>query len=482
MMTDLMDEEFLETIGKFIKGEDERLTYNDEIFTILEGNLKSLLVQRMKEDLGEQSCLQALTRTAPINVFRKIVDKQTKIYDDPVIRTVEGGKESDEELVQWYVEKLKLNRKFGKNNQNFNAYDYALAQIGLSDPKLPDSKICDPFVRSIPNHQFLVMNASRSDPTEATIIIVLHGYRQLVDDREFIYYVYTKDQFVIMNQTGKILRDLMAEKELIEGENLYRVTPFAYANGSQDCAMPAMQTDNKDMAVLIPLLLTDLNYAVKFQAFSVFVATDMDDGAIKLSPNSIMKLYTKPGSEHPAKFDVIKPTIDISETLSLASSEMSLWLSSKGIRPGQVGDIGPDKLASGVSKMIDESDTFESIKKQIIVYRDFECEFWDKLLNYMHPIWVAAGVIENKTIFTPGARVVTKFTRPVPLQSRGDLVKDLELEVSAGFTSRKKAMQVLHSELKESEIDDLIKDIEEERPVITAGGMNDGQQGNQAVA
>jgi hypothetical protein len=470
-MINLFDDQARKNIAQFIRDNEPRLEYNEEIFTIMEGNLKSLLIARMKEDLGFESTNSASTRTAPINIFRKIVDKQTKIYDNPVIRTVENGTEKDKEILEWYEETLKINRKFSKNNENYNAFLYALLQIGLSDPK-PGSIYKTPFVRTIPNHQFLVMNVSRTDPTVPDVVIVSMGKRQKNASTEYIYYIYTNEQFVIINQGGEILPDLMSEKEM-DGENVYGVTPFAYSNGSQDCPMPSIQTDNKDMAVLIPLLLTDLNYAVKFQAFSVFVGIDMDDTAIKLSPNSIMKLYTKPGAEHAASFDVVKPTVDISETLSLASSQMSLWLSSKGIRPGQIGEIGADKLASGISKMIDESDTYESIKKQIIIYQDFEAEFWNKLLTDIHPKWVAANVIEMQDLFSPNARVVTRFTRPVPMQSRGDLVRDLDTEVQAGLTSKKKAMAVLHSELKEDEIEELIKEIDEERVVI--GGVDEQQ-------
>jgi len=478
-MINLFDETARKNIAAFIKSESPRLEYNADIFMIMEGNVKTLLNDRMLADLGEKSSKSASTRTAPINVFRKIVDKQTKIYDNPVIRTVENGIDSDEKLVQWYEDQLCLNRKMGKNNENYNAYLYGLLHIGLTDPK-PGERIQKPFIRSIPNHQFLIMNTSRTDPTEPDVIITCQGKRSTADGKdEYIYYVYTDEQFVIINGGGDILDDLMYQNEM-EGDNPYGVTPFAYANASQDCAMPSIQTDNKDMALLIPLLLTDLNYAVKFQSFSVFIARDMSDGNLEFSPNSVVCIHTKPGSEHQATFEVVKPTVDISETLSLASSEMSLWLSSKGIRPGQIGEIGADKLASGISKMIDESDTFESIKKQIITYQDVEEIFWEKLLKDMHPKWVAAGVIENTTPFTANARVVTRFTQPVPLQTRGDLVKDLEAEVAAGFISKKRAIGILNSGLRESEVDELIEEISKERPVI--GAMVDGEQGNQVSA
>jgi hypothetical protein len=475
-MINLFADEARKEIAGFIRNERSRLEYQAEIFEIMEGNVKGLLEDRMLEDLGPKSFQAASTRQAPINVFRKIVDKLTKIYDNPVIRTVEGGTDQDEKLLAWYEEVLNVNRKFGKNNENYNAYLYGLLQIGLMDPK-PGSLTRVPFIRSIPNHQFLIYNTSRTDPTMPDVIIVCMGKRKdSKGEIQHIYYVYTSEMFVIIDQSGDIISDMMNDREM-DGINPYGVTPFAYANGSQDCVMPSIQTDNKDMTLLIPLLLTDLNYAVKFQAFSVFVGIDIDDKQVEFSPNSILLFQTKPGGEKPS-FDVVKPTIDISETLSLASSQMSLWLSSKGIRPGQIGQIGVDQLSSGISKMIEESDTFDSIKKQIVIYEEFEKVFWEKLLKDIHPQWVAAGVVENKTIFTPSARVVTKFTKPVPMQTRGDLVKDLEAEVLAGFTSKKRAIEILNSELTSAEIEDLMSDIEDETPKIT-GVMKDGPNNQQ---
>ena len=478
-MIDLFSNEARKQIAAYIRNEMGRIDYQAEIFEIMEGNVKGLLEEKMLEDLGQKSFAAARTRQAPINVFRKIVDKLTKIYDGHVTREVIGGTEQDENLLRWYEDILSVNRKFSKNNENFNAYLYGLLQIGLSSPKFGETTR-KPFIRSIPNHQFLIMNTSRTDPTTPDVIIVFMGKRENEKgERQDIFYVYTDYQFVVIDQSGDILGDMMTEMEM-EGDNVYGVTPFAYANGSQDCVMPSIQTDNKDMTLLIPLLLTDLNYAVKFQAFSVFVGIDIDDKQVEFSPNSILLFQTKPGGEKPS-FDVVKPTIDIGETLSLASSQMSLWLSSKGIRPGQIGQIGADQLSSGISKMIEESDTFDSIKKQITIYEEFEREFWEKLLQYIHPKWVAAGVVENKTIFTPSARVVTKFIKPTPMQTRGEMVKDLEAEVLAGFTSVKRAVSMLNTGLSEEELEDLLDEIEEEKFIIKPGETDNGEgeeQGN----
>lgn len=468
-MIDLFDDESRKEIATFIRNEKDRLDYNKQIFQVLGGNLKPLLETRMLEDLGAKSFAAAQFRQAPINIFRKIVDKSTRIYQDNVIRTVEGGTDKDRDLLQWYEQQLNINAKLSKNNENFNAFQYALLQIGLTEPELqenPNPDFKKPFVRTIPNHQFLIYNASATDPTSADVIIVcMPRYKRPDGAYDETYFVYTRSQFVIMNQAGEINIELMTKKDM-DGFNPYGVNPFSYANASQDCAMPEIQSDNLDLALLIPLLLTDLNYSTKFQAFSVFIAIGLKNVKAELSPNSIIEFDVNPASDK-SSFETLKPTVDISQVLNLAASQMSLWLSSKGIRPTVVaGDLGVDSFASGISKIIDEGDTYEALKWQITVYKQFEADFWERLLKHMHPLWVANGVIENKTIFTPGARVVTEFKTPTPMQTRGELVKDLDAERQAGFISQERAMKKLNPEMTEDEIKALLEEIDKETTII----------------
>lgn len=460
MMVDLFRENDRKMIGKFIKSEQDRLSYNSDIFKILEGNLKDLLEERMKTDLGNKSFEQAKTRIAPINVFKKIVAKQTAIYNQPVIRTVEGGNEKDAELLRWYEKTLNLNMRMSRNNYFFNAFLYSLLQITLTDVD-PVSMMGRPFIRTVPNHQFLVMSTSETNPTSPDVVILCMD--PVINEKgepEECYYVHTNRQFVIMDAEGKIHVGEM-NRMGVEGVNPYGTTPFIYNNYSENLAMPMIQADNKEMALLIALLLTDLNYAVKFQAFSMFVGIDIDDSKVEISPNSIMYLKSD-GSGNSPSFSAVKPTIDITETLSLASSQMSLWLTSKGIRPGAVAQLGADQFSSGVSKMIEESDTYESVKEQIAIYEQAENAFWNKLLKQIHPFWVAGRRIENTTPFTMTAEVRVKFTQPKPMQSRGQLIDELTKEVQAGFTTLEQAVRKLNPEMDEAAVNAMIEEAKAE--------------------
>ena len=459
-MINLHNESHRKMIAKFIQSEQYRLEYNHDIFKILEGNLKEILETRMNVDLGKSSFDQAVTRIAPINIFKKIVTKQTAIYNQTVIRTVENGNEADEKLLRWYEDVLNINQKLHRNNAFFNAYLHALLQITLTDVN-PMTGMGKPFLRTAPNHQFLVMSTSQVDPTSPDVIIlIMPDVVDALGKIDRCFYVCTNYQFVIMNLEGEVHSDEMARHGQ-EGINPYGTTPFIHNNASENLSMPMVQTDNREMAVLIPLLLTDLNYAVKFQAFSTFVAIDCDESEVKMSPRSIMHFKSDANGNHPS-FDVVKPTIDISETLSLASSQMSLWLTSKGIRPGTVGQLGADQFSSGVSKMIEESDIYESVKEQITVYEQCEKTFWQKLFKQIHPFWIAARRVENTTPFSPGASVKVTYTKPKPLQSRLDMIKELALEVESGFTTVETAVRKLNPEMEQKAIDDLISEAKAE--------------------
>lgn len=451
---DLFAESDRKMLAAFIEGEKHRLTFNEQIFTILEGNIKSLLEEKMKSDLGPESFQEAWTRETPVNVLRKIVDKQTRIYSREVVREVVGpnASEEDKALVNWYVEQLSLDTKMGANNENYNAFLYSLLQVGINNRK--------PYVRTIPNHHFLVFNhPDNPDPTAPDAIIICLGkYKDKAGLDRGMYAVYTDMQFIIMDSQAEILYEEMVRRDQ-DGFNPYGALPFTYVNASQNLIMPLTQQDNKDMTLLIPLLLTDLNYAVKFQCFSVFVAIDVEDSKIKISPNAILKLKSDPKGDKPS-FEAIKPTVDITESLNLAASEMGLWLTTKGLRPSTVGTVGADTFASGVSKIIDESDAYESEKKQIRAYEKAEAEFWELLLRRIHPIWVAGNLVDNLHTLTEGSRVVTRFAKPVPMQTRGEMVAELNAEVIAGFLSRERAIRRLNPDMDDEEIQTLMTEIE----------------------
>lgn len=456
------------------------LSHNEKLFDIYEGNLLPYVERALADQLSQQSFEQARHRISPLNVLVRIVDKLSKIFQQNPIReavTQAGLRASpkDVELLKWYEATLKVNSRFNISNEFFNLFKNNLIQPFVHDGK--------PKLRIIPSDRFLPYSNDPVDPTYPTHMILFMGSKTVDMDKGeqktlSIYHVYTADEFLIFNSDGDVEAGRMMAIGNPEGVNPHGVIPFTYVNRSSNLLIPKPDSDTFNMAILIPVLLSDLNYAVCFQTFSiVYTLNGKLPDNFKMAPNTVWPIEGKDDESTPS-IGQIKPQVDIDQVLNLIQSELAFWLNTKGIRPGSLGKIGgaDTDFASGISKLIDEMDTTEARNRQVETYVDVEKDFWDLLLNHMHPVWARAGLIENKAIWTPTSKVITNFSEQIPLLNRGDLIRDLKEEVSAGFSTRKSAIKRLNPKKSDEEIDMLLKEIDLERGYVdTEENLNDGE-------
>jgi hypothetical protein len=206
--------------------------------------------------------------------------------------------------------------------------------------------------------------------------------------------------------------------------------------------------------------------------FSAFSMTYIKDGNIEnptYAPNALWFLKAD-DPEKEVQIGTIKPEVDYEEVLNLIQSEMSMWLGSKGIKSGAVGQLTTDQASSGIAKMIDEADTYDVRQAQTLVFGKAETDLWDLILHSMHPVWVSQGLVENRQLFSPSASVKARFSVvPVGTQ-RSQLIADQRDEFAAGFTTRKRAISTLNPQLTMEQVEELIEEIDEER-----GGVEESQ-------
>jgi hypothetical protein len=278
-----------------------------------------------------------------------------------------------------------------------------------------------------------------------------------------IFWTWDEGSFQITDSEEKIRYDLMALYNNPEGLNPIGRLPFVYVNASDHKLCPIIETDTLAIVKLLPIMLSDLNLAAMFQSFSIIYGIDLNDENIQFAPNAFWRLKSDMTSDKKPEIGQIKPQVDFDQVLKLIESELSMWLGTKGIRAGAVGQLSPENFASGISKVIDEMDTFEAREKQVTEFKKAEAEFWDLLLNYMHPSWAESGQINNPARATPTAEVITNFVKQLPQQSRGQIVRDVKEEYAAGFISRKRALRALNPEMSDDQVEQLMIEIDEER-------------------
>lgn len=450
-----------------VKDSQRYLCHNDELIDIYEGNLMEHLDRDMKAQFSVQMYNQAVIRAVPINILPKVIDKLTNIYQTSVLRKVSDGSKSDENLLNWYEDKLSINDLLNQSNELFN-----LCKATLIQPYVYNEI---PSLRVILNDRFIVYSSDSVDPTNPTDIILLMGKGKNNTD---IYYHYTADVFEIIDSEAKIQRDLMLEMDNYDGINPVGKLPFVYVNESPYRIAPKPDSDILKLTKIIPLMLTDLNVAAMYQSFSILYGIDVDDENLKMGPSAFWRFKSDATTNKAPSIGMLKPEVDYDQVLNLIQAELSMWMGTKGISASSVGNIKNGKnLASGISKVIDEMDTYEARQKQVTVYTKAEKTLWDLILKTMNPYWVQNKLIPSQASFSPNAEVSVTFAAQLPMQSRGQVVSDLSAEYNAGFISRRRAMMKLNPELPEAEIDELILEIDAERDALKVdpllGPLND---------
>ena len=438
---------------------------------ICEGDLEGEVINHLKRHFPK-TWNQMIDRIAPINVLKRLVDKLSKIYQQNPMRTPTNNDEGSKALLGWYVEQMRPNTYFNMANEYFNGPKSCLLEPYFVNG-LPRMRVIDPS-------NFTVVSQDPWDPTNPTHTMVQLGK---IDDVA-TFYAATSDEILIFNEKKEVLRERMAQVNNLDGINPLGRLPYTYVRRSRTRLIPKHDSDMLQMAILLAVLLSDLNFAVKFQCFSIIYGIDLDLSKITLSPNSVLTLKSDKTTDKKPEIGQIKPEVDIPQVLSLIQAELSLWLQTRGIRPGSVGQLTADSFASGISKMIDEMDTSENRQMQVEYFRDFEADFWD-LTFARHNVY--AGVTVANSAKWTGGMINTEFREQLPMVKRSEVVQAQKIEFESGFTTLRRALQKINPTYTPEEIDQLIKEIQEEKAerlavAQQAFGQGEEEEGEEASA
>ena len=437
-------------VVEIVEAHADKLAVNAELIDIYENNLTQYIDDELRKQLSPESYSQARMRLCPINILPKIIDKLTNIYQGAVSRMVVGGTKTDEQLVEYYVDMFDMNDTMNSANELYN-----LCRSTILYPTIKSGK---PTLLYLRNDRVIPYAADPECPTKMTHLILIYKN----GPADTVYFTWSDESIMASDSTGRMRPELLAAIGNPDGLNPFGVLPFVYPNDSKFDVMPAADIDALKIVKLLPVQLTDLNLAAMYQSFSVLYGINIDEQDLKMMPNAFLRFKSDPSSDKEPKIGVIKPEVDYEQVLKLIETELSMWLGTKGVRASTVGGLSQDNYASGISKIIDEMDTFEARQKQVTVFKKTESQLWDLIINYIHPYWVSTGVL-NAPNFTPGIGVNTEFAVQLPMQSRGVIIKDLKEEYAAGFISLKRAIAKANPEKSEKEVLELIAEIEAER-------------------
>ena len=460
--------EIVEHINRYESHRD----FNFRIYKMLEGELREEIEKSLRREIISTAAFRrAVERIPTINVLSRAVDKLSKAYIEPAKR--KSGNAVDEDIMEALA-------KVGCYDQVMHqAQRYMNAQWMTAIEFFLDEGVQK--IRALPGHTFLPFSDDPVNPLKMTVFIKFLGVERdnvgtIADDKgninnfdqepreTDIIALYSDDEFLVIDSTGSIREDKMAEFGAADGRNPFGVIPFCYINTSDSQLIPYLNQSGFDMSVLVPKLLTDLNYAAQFNSHSIVWIKNAELHGKEINPDSFIDLGDGSPEIGDPEIGTIKPETDIEGILQLVQFEMSMYLASIGIKTTNVGSLMPGREASGFAKAIDEGDATSEQKRQAEMFKKVEVEMWSKIAKIQDSVSSVDGVVEKRK-FTRGfiSTLMVKFAEMKPMKSDKDRIEEAIMAKDGGLSSLKRAMSVAFPDLTEDQIDAEIAQIEKEK-------------------
>ena len=237
-------EEFNSTKERRARDSQRRLAMSSNITSVLFNEVEKIFAQ------SRATVLELKERLTPINVFKKIVDKQAKTYLEEPKRKSEKIDPKDDEQINILEEMLMLNLMMQSVESNLVASGRVLIEI-MPAPGMFDVSV-------IESEYYMVHEIG------GEIIQVLKAYR--IDEFDP-----AKSRFELWNMTSV---------ETIDGygnilnsyENVNQIIPFVNVSN----VFSKSDSEDRDtlrLSKMIPIICSDISYAIKYQAWSCLLYT-----------------------------------------------------------------------------------------------------------------------------------------------------------------------------------------------------------------
>lgn len=442
-------------LTRHILNHQQYLQFNDRLFLVHEGQLRKEIEDSLRKELSPTAFQKAIQRVPSINLLVRIIDKLSRVYSQPVERTTISP--SDQELIEQYETASCISSKLASANKMYNLHKSAAIEGFFQDGQLQ--------LRVQPANKFLMYSDDLVNPMRPTVYIKFmdltrnlpftdrDGQKTVTDEVRQVqaYYLWSDTEFMIVDSEGAFREDLMTEREL-SGVNPLGRLPAAYINRSDFLLIPIPDTDTLENTVLIPKLLADLNYAVSYQSHSILIATDLNLPAdLAMNPDSVWNLTSAEDDKH-GKFEAISPKVDIESVIGLIKTTLAIWLESRNIQAGDMGQMSPGDAASGLARIIDESDATQDRQAQCIRFQDVERDVWS-LISAMHNYGAASDLLDEKKLFSEDLNVTVRFGDQKPMVTDKENVDVIVTKRMNGLITLERAVRELYPTWSDDEVE-----------------------------
>lgn len=431
------------------------------MYKIFNGGLAEVLEDTIRKEFTDpQAVTDLLGRLVPINIMKKVIKKKASVYTEAPLRSATIENTDDDELVEDYEDATKLNIKQKQANRYLELFQKNLKEIFAS--KMNGTVL----VKNLPPHTYEVFNIINPDRSRPDIVCKIVSDSRVQKDQ--VLYWYSDESFYVTNGDGEVIADRMAAFKNPMGINPSGQLPFVYKCKSEDSVDPIVNDALLKITIAIPIVLTDLFFACKYQCWSMIYTIGVK-GEINRNPSTVIPLDFSDNAQNGGQTPVIgsiQPSVDADKVISMVNSVLNLFLSSEGLSGGTLStgqSSNATDVVSGVSKMMDSAEVMEDRKDQQDDMLDDENMTWMKF-KAMAPYWRNNQLLPPQLDkeFSPDFIISTSFKEPKPLLSETDALALSDKRMKLKYTTWTRELKLLYPDYTDDQIEELKQEILDE--------------------
>jgi hypothetical protein len=450
------------------------MEFNFRLYKILEGQIRKEIEDSLQKELiSKQAYTRAIERIPSLNILKRTTDKLSKIYVESPQR--KALNKTDIEIMNNISKECSIDVVMDMANKYYNSmFSFAL------EPYIEDSKH---QLRILAPHQFLVYSDSHTDRSKHTVFIKMlgtrtefhnvtrvttDGKRQDTEKRPSVVEImalYTDKEFMIIDSNGGIREDIMKDMGFTDFVNPFGQIPFIYGKRTLTELIPYPNQPGFDFSVLIPKLLTDLNYAAQFASHSITWVRNVAPGGVKeYNPDAIIDLGSGDTTEGQPEIGTIKPEVDVEQQLSLIEFQFGAHLDSLGIKTNTTGTMSNGRDVSGIAKAIDEGDISAEKKTQTKYFTKIETELW-QLISKMQNVWKGRKDVAERRVFSSEFpnQFSIEFCEIKPMKSFQQTIEEVKSLKELGLIGPRQSIKRLFPQWSDEEVNTYMKDLDKEK-------------------
>lgn len=455
----ILTQEHLITIAAKVNSEERKKRRSDDYkkYLLYNGKSKELISDALKKEFKQKTVDELTSRIVTINITKKIINKKAGVYSEPPLRKVTDESKSDAELLGKYEDQLNINLTMKENNRYFELTKRMMTELFLDDEGRPGS-------RALPSHTYEVFSFSKKNPSKVQVVALIQQDNQNKEAQ--VIEVWSDQSFYTIDGHGKVIiqGDEYLTPTADRNVNPYGALPFFYKCENTIGVDPIEEDDLLQMAIVIPVILTDLLFGLKYQTFSIIYTVGVK-GDIELNPNSVVSLdYDEEGN--PGKIETVKAVFDSDKILNVVFNLIELLLSVNNLSsPVTRGSTGASDAVSGISKILDSAESIENKKDKQDFFVSLETELWKFIAQKGAPTWKKTRGFSTDFLkeFSSAFNPTIQHKEPKALISEKERIETLKAKKDLEVILLKDIVRELNPDMDDKALDAYVTLLQEQR-------------------